>query len=171
LVRRHAPPANRPDFVAQVLLDEGDLRLHRQLDVGQRAQARTRRHARQDPPRAFLIHQPARAVDRIDDDHPAHRRSRRVPRDHHFPARQAFRDHQDGRIGRRDRLPDLLDQQVLGHAVDCVDRVPVFLARDRRQRSHGGPLARLDDVAPDAAVERLKGRKKRMVRSHADRAR
>ena len=64
-----AAAGDRPHRVAQVLLHERDLRLHGELDVGQRlAAASVGRDAGQHPGRALLHHQAARAVDRVDDD-------------------------------------------------------------------------------------------------------
>ena len=68
------PPRDRPHRVAQVLLHQRDLGLHGERDVGQRRRRAAGWARRRSAPRpALLVHQAARAVDRIDDD----RRSRR----------------------------------------------------------------------------------------------
>ena len=65
-------PANRPELVRKMLLEERDLGLHGEDDVRQaRLDAAIRRDAREHPGAALLVHQAARAVERIDEQPPA----------------------------------------------------------------------------------------------------
>ena len=141
--RRRALAADGPELVAQVLLDERDLGLHRELDVGQRASAPgPRRDAGENPGRALLVHQAARAVDRIDDDRQRDVRSRSRRRAARPRRRAALRRRaRTGASARGDRPLDLLDEHVLGDAVDRVDRVAFVVVRDVR-RARSPPRAR-----------------------------
>ena len=166
--RRRAAAANRPDLVGQMLLDQRNLGLHREFDVRECAGVRARRHTGQDPTGTLLVHEAASAVDWVDNEYPAHVVSLSFPGNHDFATRQTFRDQQDGPIRRGDRPRDLFDKHVLGDAIDRVDRVSLFfVARDARQRGHGAPFARLDDIAANPAMQGLNGREKRMVEIHA----
>ena len=61
--------ADHPERIAQVLFNERDLGLQRELDVSEvRSRATIGCDPREDPRRSLLIHQPARPIDRIDDD-------------------------------------------------------------------------------------------------------
>ena len=72
-LRAFAP--QRPQLIRQVLLHQRNLRLHRQHDVPQRrGRPAIGRHAGEHPRAALLVHQAARAVDRVDDDPPVGRR-------------------------------------------------------------------------------------------------
>ena len=63
--------SHRPEAIRQVLLDERYLGLNRQLNIAQICLSPAIwRHAGQHPGAAFLIHQAARAIDRIDNDSP-----------------------------------------------------------------------------------------------------
>src|SRR6185369_9717810 len=68
--RGHAAASDGPQLVGQVLLDERYLRLHRELDVRQRARAGPRRDTRKDPGGALLVHEATRSIDRVYDDRP-----------------------------------------------------------------------------------------------------
>jgi hypothetical protein len=151
-----------------VLLDQRNLGLHCQLDVRQRTWRGTRSDAGQDPCRAFLIHQPARAVDRIDDDHPPRRGAIRPVRHHDLTVLQPLGDEHHRRVVRRHRSSDLFDEQVFRDAIDGVDRVPLALARNGRQPSHGRLFAGPDHITPDASMQGLDRSEKRMLGSHVD---
>ena len=141
---RAPPPESRPRHVREVLLDEGYLGLHGQLYVGETsAGAAVARDARQYPPAPLLVHQPARAVYRVDDDTPDCVRTGRAARQHDLARGQPLPDQDEGRRA-RDLALEELDEQFLADAVDGVDRVALLLPLDRGQRLHGRALAGLD---------------------------
>ncbi len=158
--RDGALAANGPQLIAQVLLHERQFRLHGEHDVRQRGVG-ARRHGGQDPRGPLLIHQAARAVDRIDDDRPLDARDVGASRQHDFPARQALGDESHGCVP-GDRPLDLLDQHVFRDAVDRVDRVALVVVRDVAQRVDGAALAGGDDIAADPRVQREERGKKRV---------
>ena len=63
---------------------------------------------------------------------------------------------------------DLLDEHVLGDAIDRINRVPFLLASDSREGARRHPLARLDDVAADASMQGLNRREERVGDRHDD---
>ena len=73
------------------------------------------------------------------------------------------------------RLPeraDVIVSVLTGNFLVTEDLLEtLFFARDVGQGRDDGLFARVDDVAADAPVQGLNGRKKRMIRSHDDRAR
>ena len=156
----HPAAAQRPELVRQMLLEERNLGLHGQDDVAQaRSGAPVRRDAREDPGAALLIHQAARAVDRVDQQAPAAVLFARSPppRQHEAVAGQSF-GHQTERLLARD-IGEALHERVLAYPVDGVDRIAVAF----RVGSHGGeqlrrlPGARRDHRVADALVQRPDG--------------
>ena len=84
-----------------MLLHERDLGLHREHDVAQsRLGAAIRRDAGEDPRRPLLVHQPARAVDRIDEDPPPALVVARAARQHEPRRRQPFGDEHERHVAR-----------------------------------------------------------------------
>ena len=74
----------------------------------------------------------------------------------------ALGDEDDGRVWRGDRPANLVDEDVLGHAIDRVDRVALRLARDAGQSRDRRALAGIDDIAADASMQRLDRLEQRM---------
>src|ERR1043166_8426461 len=133
-----------PGNVGKVLLEERNLGLHGQLDVGERGlRPAVRSDAGQNPAAALLVHQPARAVYRVNDDAPQGVFLRRPARQHDPAQRQALADEDERRTACHLAL-EQLDEQLLAHAVNGVDRVAPLLARDTRERLDRRALARLD---------------------------
>ena len=153
-----------------MLLDERNLRLNSQLDVRQRARARAGGDAGQNPRGTLLVHEPTRPIDRIDDDRPR-RGAARAGRHDDPAAGQPLGDEQDGGVRRRNRAPDLLDEHMLGDAIDRIDRVPVLVASHAGQRACRGLLARVHDVPADPPMQGLNRREERMGDGHDDGAR
>ncbi len=77
----------------------------------------------------------------------------RVARQHQLAARKAFGHETDWRPG-RDGAFDLVNEHVLGDAVDGVDRVAFVVVRDVGEGGHRGAFARGDDVGANATVQR-----------------
>src|SRR5262249_16960804 len=119
--------ANRPQLVAQVLLEEWNLGLHREHDLRQTGcRPVVWRHAGQHPRAAFLIHEPARAVERIDEQPPAAVSLTRSPRQHEGPARDAFGDNTQRLLPAE--VAEAAHERILPDAVDGVDRVALGAA-------------------------------------------
>ena len=124
--------ANGPKLVAQMLLDERDFGLHRDFDIGQRGfLAAVGRDAGENPRRAFLVHQPARAVDRVDDDAPAGIVLLRAFGEHDAAVRQSFADQNDWFV-RRNFAIEPFDERRFADPVDRVDDVARAFVRDAR---------------------------------------
>ena len=144
--------ANRPGFVAQVLLQGRDLALHRQHDVRQpRLVAAVRRDAAQHPGAALLVHQAARAVDRVDQDPPARSRGIAAARQRQRSAGDALGDEHDAPEAFRIGL-EPADQHVFADAIDGVDGVALPVARDCCRRVDGGLGAGLEHPGADRSV-------------------
>src|SRR5579885_692733 len=138
--------------IAEVLLDEREFRLHGKLDVGEASLgAAVARRAGQNPAASLLVHQPARAIYRINDDAPRAFVFGRAARQNDLPASQAFGDEHDRRV-RRDLALEEVNKQILADAVNRVDCVAFLLALDRRQVLDRRTLARLDDLAANQLV-------------------
>ncbi len=60
-------PHHRPQLVGKVLLHERQLGLHGEHEIGEAWVRHVRSDAREHPAAALLVHEPASAVDRIDD--------------------------------------------------------------------------------------------------------
>ena len=127
---RRSLAANRPELVRQMLLDERNLRLHREFDICQRAGARTARDPGQDPGWTFLVHHAARAVDRVHDDDPSRGLSVGAFRHDDLAARQSLGHQQHRLLPRGDSSADLCDELVFSNAVDRVDRIALCFRRD-----------------------------------------
>ena len=70
--RLRTSAAHGPELIAQVLLHERNLGLHREDDVAKPSRgAAVGRDAGENPRAALLIHEAARSVDRIDEDTPS----------------------------------------------------------------------------------------------------
>src|SRR5579885_1502636 len=144
--------AHGPGDIAEVLLDEREFRLHGKLDVGEASLgAAVARRAGQNPAASLLVHQPARAIYRINDDAPRAFVFGRAARQNDLPASQAFGDEHDRRV-RRDLALEEVNKQILADAVNRVDCVAFLLALDRRQVLDRRTLARLDDLAANQLV-------------------
>jgi len=145
-----------------MLLDQRYLRLHCQLDVGKCAGTGARRDTRQDPGRTLLVHQPTGAVDRIHDDHPACCATLSALGHADLAARQTLghQDHRSALCGHRPS--NLFDKDMFRHAVDGIERVPLFLPRHAGKRGDCRLFTRPHDVPSDSAMQGLDGREERM---------
>ena len=119
---------DHPECVTQMLLQQRDLGLDRELDVGERRRRpAVRRHAGEYPRGPLLIHQATGAVDRIDDDPELDGIGRVTRREHELACRAQSLGHEhEGPLGRQ--LAEPLDQNALGHAIDRVNRVAPLVA-------------------------------------------
>ena len=148
-----AKPPFRPEHVRQMLLGERNLRLNRQHDVAQVGRvAAIGRHAGQDPRASLLVHETARAVDRIHDHDKRCNCGLRASRQHDAAPGQPFRYEHDRRA-RRDLTLEELDERVLAHPVDRVDRVSLVVCRDAGEIVEARALSRRDDRMPDFVVQ------------------
>ena len=119
----NAPAANRPQLVAQMLLHERDFGLHSDFNIGQGGfLAAVGRDAGENPRRPFLVHQPTRAVDWIDDDAPAGILLLCALGEHDATTRQSFADQNDWLV-RRDFASEPFDERRFADEVDSVDDV------------------------------------------------
>src|SRR5213594_3054689 len=159
--RLDPPPAECPELIRKMLLDQRNLGLHGEHDVTQaRLGTAVRRDSGENPGAALLIHQSARAVDRVDQQPPAAILLPRPARQDEDVAGESF-GHQTQRL-RASELGEALHEGFLGHPVDGVDRV-ACAAPPCHFGSHGGKLLRslpragVHHGAPDAIVEREDG--------------
>jgi len=89
-----------PKCIREVLLNERDFRLNGNLDVGKGSEfAAIRRHSRQNPSAAFLVHQTARPVDGVGDHTQGCFGFRSAARQGNLSVGQPLRDQDDGRPG------------------------------------------------------------------------
>ncbi len=153
---------NGPEHVAEVLLDQRNLGLHRQLDVGERGVApgalrAEGRDAGQHPGGALLVHEAARAVDRIDEDDDLDVLGSR-PFRQHAPAvlPQPLGDEEQRPVPRQ-RL-ELREQHLLRDPIDGKQRVAGVVAHHLRQLVARAGLAAGDDAVADHLVDATNSR-------------
>ena len=158
---------HRPQRVGEVLLDQRDLGLHGDADVRQRlAAAAVGRDPGQDPGGPLLVHEAARAVDRIDERDDLRGALRRPLRQHAAPVRaQALGDQQTRPAGGEGG--EAIDQHPFRHAIHRIDDVARLLAGHRRQLVGRRARARRDDFGADGLVNRLDGLDQRGLVTHA----
>ena len=156
--RLHPPSAQRPQLVRQMLFDEGNLRLHGEDGIAQAGVgAAVRRYTGENPGAALLIHESARAVDRVHQQAPAAIPLPRPTRQHEAIAGESL-GHQAQRLLARE-LSEPLYEGFLTHPVDGVNRI-ASLSRIGR---HGGEQLRglagacVEHRIPDALVQREDG--------------
>ena len=148
--------AERPHLVAQVLLEERDLGLHGEHDVAQRSLRFTmRRDPCENPSAALLVHEAARAVDRIDDHAPAAILLAGAGGEEEAPRRQPFRN-QPERFVVRD-ISQALDERRLAHTIDGVDGVDAVVGRNGSQRLDLLTCTGVQDGGANAVVDREDG--------------
>src|ERR1044072_8406979 len=123
-------------------LEPPDLRLDGERDIGQAGRGTTVwRKSGQNPGAALLVHQATRAVDGIDDHAPGGvSRFRRQP----------FRDYTDW-LG---KSIEARGEDLLGDAIDRVNRIAVVFAGSGSQLFRLLAFARFDDRAPNRVVKR-----------------
>ena len=156
--RLHAATADGPELVREVLLHERDLGLHGEHEIGQARVRNVGRDAGEDPRAALLVHEPTRAVDRIDDEDVARLALVAAARQDHPPALEPLGDEHDAAQPAGFTL-ELRDEHFFAHAVDGVDRVAAGIAGHGGQRSRAlSPKCRRDAVA-DPALQPLHDRK------------
>src|SRR5215211_1462130 len=116
-----------PKNVGKMLFDQRYLGLHRKLDVAQISTWTTiGRHTREYPAAAFLVHQTARAVDRIDDDSPHDIRFSGPTRQNNLTTFQTLGDQQHWR-NRRHFTFEEFDQHFFADAIEREDRIAFLL--------------------------------------------
>jgi hypothetical protein len=119
----NAATRRRPQLIRQVLLQEWDLRLHREHEIGQaRCRSEIRSDARQHPRASLLVHEPARAIDRIHDDAITRGRLLQTLGQDHETMFQALRN-QDDSTDRRRLAAQLGQKSHVGHTIDCVNGI------------------------------------------------
>ena len=162
-VRSVAPRlfGDSPGHVRQVLLDQRNFGHHRQLDVAQVGlRPPVRRHARENPRGSLLVHQSARAVNRIDDNAPFRIGLVRPFGQHNLPLDVALVQplgDQHNRYVRRDFAGEEVDQPRLAHAVDGVNCVARLFFGDFGKLAQRRPLRLGDDGVADLLVESANG--------------
>jgi 23S rRNA (uracil1939-C5)-methyltransferase len=152
--RRHAAAPHGPELVGQVLFHERDLRLHGQHEIRKACVRNVRRDAGEHPRAALLVHEPARAVDRIDDEKVARRSFLAAARQDQAAALESLGHEHDAAEPDCFAL-ELGDEHFLADAIDRVDGVPSGVARDGRKRPRAlGAKSRRHAVA-DPALQAL----------------
>ena len=135
-----------------MLLDERDFGLHGERDVAQAGGgAAIGRHAGENPGAALLKHQSAGAVDRVDQQAPTAIVLDGSPRQHQRVSREPLADEIQRLLARQ--LCESLDEGILTHAVDGVDRV-AGVASHRRELLRRLAGARIDHGCADPLVDR-----------------
>src|SRR5712692_9390021 len=126
--------ARRPGAVRKMLLDEWYLRLNRQLNIREpRLFSAIAGHASQNPSAAFLVHQAARSIDRVNDDAPDCLGFGKTARQHDLTLWQSF-GNQNNRSQRSNLALEEINQLFLADSINLIDRIAGFLPGHRGKR-------------------------------------